>query len=205
MLGLHEAGSGRGLLREVPRAGTQEEGRVSEPTPGEGVATHYVEAIPLIRARLAHLAIRYEDFDTHCSFPDGLTGKCLGPSMVKRFGVDKFFDALAGAGLRIRLEEDPEQTAKMRQRITENYVPRQANQSRPNNHASAISSHVLSRAFGHILRKARKNRWANTTKAERSAHARMMAMTRHRKERKKRKAAKIRRDRLRASDTMSAG
>jgi hypothetical protein len=57
----------------------------------------------------------------------------LGGAQVKRLGIEKFFDALRGAGLRIRLEEDPEQTERMLARIAENYNPRQANQARPNN------------------------------------------------------------------------
>jgi len=90
--------------------------------------------------------IRYEDFDTLCQFADGLTGKCLGASQVKRFGIEKFFDALRGAGLRIRLEEDPEQTAKMLARIADNFNPRQANQARPNN-----SSHLSNKAIDGVL------------------------------------------------------
>ena len=97
--------------------------------------TCYAELIQSLRNRLGELGVRYLDFHTLCQFPDGLTGKCLGPSQVKRFGIEKFFDAIRGAGLRIRLEEDPEQTAKMRQHIAENFSPRQANQARPGNHS----------------------------------------------------------------------
>lgn len=173
--------------------------------PGEGLATHYVHMIPLLRERLAHIGIRYEDFDTHCEFPDGFTGKCLGPAMIRRLGIYQLFDALAGAGLRVRVEEDPEQTAKMRQRIAENYVPRQANQARPANHASTISSHVLSRAFGHVLREARKKRWAGKSKAERSEHARTIANMRWKKVRKRRKAAELGRKRQREREQAAAG
>ena len=95
--------------------------------------TSYGEVIVGIKGRLAELGVRYEDFDTHCQFPDGLTGKCLGPSMVKRFGVEKLFDCIRGLGLRLKLEEDPDQTTKMKTRIAENYNPRQANQARTNN------------------------------------------------------------------------
>jgi hypothetical protein len=147
----------------------------------------YTEALQPIRERVgAVLKIRYEDFDHLCGFAAGLSGKIFGQSQVKNLGVAKFFDALRATGLRICLEEDAAQTAKMLARVAENYNPRQSNQARMNNHASAISSHVLSRAFGHILREARKKRWAKTSKAERSAHARMMAMARHRKKRKRR-------------------
>jgi hypothetical protein len=42
---------------------------------------------------------------------------------------EKLFDAIRAAGLRIRLEDDPEQTAKMARHIAENFNPRQ--QPRP--------------------------------------------------------------------------
>jgi hypothetical protein len=106
--------------------------------------TGYNEAIAALPGRLANLNIRYEDFDDLCFFPAGLTGKCLGPSQVKRFGIEKFFDALRGAGLRIRLEEDPEQTERMLKRIAENYNPRQAYQARPNNHSHPSNKMVES-------------------------------------------------------------
>jgi hypothetical protein len=98
--------------------------------------TSYTEALGPIRERVGSvLKIRYEDFDHLCGFAAGLSGKVFGQSQVRRFGIEKFFDALRGAGLRIYLEEDPEQTARMLARIAENYLPRDANQARPNNHA----------------------------------------------------------------------
>jgi hypothetical protein len=122
------------------------------PKPGEGPASHYVHFIPLLRARLAYFAIRYEDFDTHCDFAGGLTGKCLGPAMVKRFGIEKLFDALAGSGLRLRVEEDPEQTAKMKARIEANYIPRQATQARPGNH-SHLSNKMIDEVLTYLANK----------------------------------------------------
>lgn len=161
--------------------------------------TSYTELIAGIRAQLGHLNIRYEDFDELAGFADGLSGKVFGPSMVKRLGPEKLFDAMRAAGLRIRLEADPDQLAKMQMRIAEKYNPRQANQARPANHASAISSHVLSRAFGHVLREARKKRWVGKSKAERSEHARAIANVRWKKVRKRRAAARLRRQRERAA------
>jgi hypothetical protein len=111
------------------------------------LVTSYNEALPHIRDRVgAVLKIRYEDFDSLCDFPAGLSGKVFGPAKIKRFGVEKFFDALRGAGLRIRLEEDPEQTAKMLARIAENYNPRQANQARMGNR-----SHLSNGAIDEVL------------------------------------------------------
>jgi hypothetical protein len=97
--------------------------------------TSYTELITGIRTQLGALNIRYEDFDELAGFAAGLSGKVFGPSQVKRLGPEKLFDAMRAAGLRIRLEADPEQLEKMRNRIAENYNPRQANQARPNNHS----------------------------------------------------------------------
>jgi hypothetical protein len=168
--------SREGKAIEKPAALTPaEDEKALEPVtriPGEGIATHYVHLIPLLRDRLAYFAIRYEDFDTHCDFSDGITGKCLGPAMVKRFGIDKLFDALAGSGLRLRVEEDPEQTAKMKARIEANYIPRQSNQARPNNH-SHMSNALIDEVLGYLANKwgglARLNK---AVKQARSNHAR---------------------------------
>jgi hypothetical protein len=109
--------------------------------------TSYTEALGPIRERVgAVLKIRYGDFDHLCSFPDGLSGKVFGPAQVKRLGIEKFFDAVRGVGLRIRFEEDPEQTARMLERVAKNYEPRQANHARPGNHShlsNALIDEVL--------------------------------------------------------------
>lgn len=154
----------------------------------EHVATSYTELMAGIQAQVGALGLKLTDFDDLAGFPAGLSGKVFGPSQVKRLGPEKLFDALRAAGLRIRIEVDPEQEAKMRVRISENYNPRQGQQARMNNHASAISTQVLSRAFGHVLREARKKRWAGKSKKERSEHARMIANVRWKRERKAKKA-----------------
>jgi hypothetical protein len=109
--------------------------------------TSYSEALGLIRERVGTvLKIRYQDFDSHCDFAEGLSGKVFGASQVKRLGIEKFFDAIRGVGLRIRFEEDPEQTARMLERVARNYEPRQANQARPNN-----TSHLSNKTIDEVL------------------------------------------------------
>lgn len=152
--------------------------------------TSYTELIAGINAQREALGVRMSDFDDLAGFPAGLTGKAFGMLQVKRLGPEKLFDAIRAAGLRIKLEVDPDQVEKMKQRISENYNPRQSNQARANNHASTISTQVLSRAFGHVLRKARKNRWAGKSQKERSDHARAIANTRWKRHRKRAAAAK---------------
>jgi hypothetical protein len=131
--------------------------------------TSYSEALPHIRDRVgAVLKIRYEDFDSLCDFPAGLSGKVFGPAKIKRFGIEKFFDAIRGAGLRIRLEEDPEQTEKMLKRIAENYNPRQANQARLGNSAN-LSNKFIDSALDYLVNK--KGGLARLNKAVKQARA----------------------------------
>jgi len=113
---------------------------------GEPVTT-YTEALGPIRERVgAVLKIRYGDFDHLCSFPDGLSGKVFGAAQAKRLGIEKFFDAVRGVGLRIRFEEDPEQTARMLDGLLENTSPRQASQVRMNNR-----SHLSNKMIDEVL------------------------------------------------------
>lgn len=155
--------------------------------------TTYTELIESLRDKVGRLGVRYQDFDVLATFPAGLSGKVFGPCQVKRLGIEKVFDALRAAGLRLRLEDDPEQTAKMQIRIAEKFNPRQANQARMNNASSPISKPLMTRVYGHFLREARKKRWTGTTAKERSDHARMMVMARIKKERKRKRALKARR------------
>lgn len=176
---------------------------MTAPMPPETVAaevTSYSELIAGIEAKRQVLGVKQTDFDELAGFADGLWGKVSGLLQVKQVRVEKLFDALRAAGLRLRLENDPDQDAKMRDRIASKYNPRQANQARNGNHASTISTQVLSRAFGHVLREARKKRWAGKSPEERSEHARNIANARWKQVRKKRKALQRRRvrDRQRA-------
>jgi hypothetical protein len=104
--------------------------------------TSYSELIGVIRTRVGQLGVRYLDFDQLACFAEGLSGKIFGPAQIKRLGIEKMFDALRAAGLRLRIEEDPEQTAKMRARIAENYSPRQAQQARPNNDSNMSNATI---------------------------------------------------------------
>jgi hypothetical protein len=106
-------------------------------------AASYSELINAIRDRVGQLGIRYQDFDVLADFPDGLTGKALGQSEAKRLGPEKVFDALRAASLKIRIEPDEQQLAKMQNQMAENCQPRQANQARKSNRNHARPSEVL--------------------------------------------------------------
>lgn len=156
--------------------------------------TSYTELIDAIRAKVGRMGLRYEDFDRLAGLPVRFAGKALGPSEVRKFTMEKAFDALRAAGLRLRVEDDPEQEAKMQARIKAKLIhPRQANQARYGNSSSPISKRVMTRVYGHFLKEARKKRWTSTTKKQRSEHARMMAMARIKKKRVRNKAARARR------------
>jgi hypothetical protein len=114
-------------------------------------ATSYTELINGLRQKLAVLGIRYEDFDDLAGYTPGMTGKALGRSQVRRLGIEKLFDGLRAAGLRLRLEDDPAQHGKMVQRIAANYNPRQANQARPGNKNHARpSDELITRVLTHL-------------------------------------------------------
>ena len=149
--------------------------------------TSYTELMAGIQAQVGALGLKLTDFDDLAGFPAGLSGKVFGLLQVKRLGPEKMFDALRAAGLRLRLEIDPEQEAKMRNRISENYLPRQATQSRQGHASSLPSSAVLSRVLKPLGRIGGKQRWANKTQKERSEHMKMMVMAREKKRRKEMK------------------
>jgi hypothetical protein len=114
--------------------------------------TCYSELIEGIKARLGELGIRQVDFDKLANWAEGLTGKAFGPSRVKRLGPEKLFDAIRAAGLKLRLEADPEQLEKMQKQIAENCRPRQANQARPNNQAN-IDQRTVDRVLIYLTTK----------------------------------------------------
>jgi len=158
----------------------------------EHLATSYTELMQGIQAQVGNLGLKLTDFDDLAGFPAGLSGKVFGMLQVKRLGPEKMFDALRAAGLRIRLEVDPEQEAKMRARIADNYNQRQANQSRRFHASTTPSSAVLSRVFKAMGRTGGKARWAGKSKAERAAHGKLMVMAREKKRRDKKRAARAR-------------
>jgi hypothetical protein len=156
---------------------------------GMVAVTSYTELIEGLKAQLGELNIRYEDFDDLAGFAPGLSGKVFGPAQVKRLGPEKLFDAIRAAGLRLRIEEDPEQAAKMKTRIADNFIPRQANQARAGNHSSPAGRHMMSRVFKHLSKKGGKARMAKMTKTERFQHQQAASNARWARHRKRVKAA----------------
>jgi hypothetical protein len=116
------------------------------------LVTCYSELIERLRDRVGQLEVRYLDFDKLAGFAEGLTGKAFGAAQIKRLAVDKLFDAIRAAGLRLRVEEDPEQTEKMKARIAENFLPRQATQARMGNR-SHLSNKIIDEVLSHLANK----------------------------------------------------
>lgn len=160
------------------------------------VATSYTELMNGIQAQVELLGLKLTDFDDLAGFPSGLSGKVFGMLQVKRLGPEKVFDALRAAGLRMRLEIDPEQHAKMKSRISENYNPRNMKQARNGHSASMPCKAVLSRILKPMAKMGGKARWKGKTQKERSDYARMIANARWKAERKRRNAASSRARRL---------
>lgn len=158
----------------------------------EAVVTTYTEMMAGIQAQVGALGLKLTDFDDLAGFPAGLSGKVFGMLQVKRLGPEKMFDALRAAGLRIRLEIDPDQEAKMKSRIADNYLPRQQQQARNGHSSSLPSSAVLTRVLRPIGKLGGKARWAGKSKAERAAHGKLMVMAREKKRRAKKRAARAR-------------
>jgi hypothetical protein len=96
--------------------------------------TCYSELISALKEQIGVMGVRYEDFDSLVDWASGLAGKVFGPMETKRLGPEKMFDAIRAAGLRLRVEVDPEQQAKMKVRISQNFNPRNAMQARTDSH-----------------------------------------------------------------------
>lgn len=154
--------------------------------------TSYTELIRGIDEGRIEMGVRHLDFEVLCSMTQGHWGKAAGMLQVKRLGIEKIFDALRASGLRMKLEVDPEQRAKMMVRVAKKFNPMSANQARPRHSSSLPSSAVLTRVLRPIGKLGGKARWAGKSKAERAAHGKLMVMAREKKRRAKKRAARAR-------------
>jgi hypothetical protein len=139
----------------------------------------YTELIAGIQARIGELGIRQVDFDKLAGFAEGLTGKAFGAAQVKRLGPEKLFDAIRAAGLKLKLEADPEQLERMRKQIAENCQPRQAKQARMGNSAN-LSNKIIDGVLDYLANNKKDGlvRLNKATKQARSTLARHAANAR---------------------------
>src|ERR1700687_870627 len=137
--------------------------------------TSYTELIGAIREQVGVLGVNYEDFDVLAGFATRLSGKVFGPCQTKRLGPEKLFDALRASGLRLSVEQDPEQTARMQAKIKKKLMhPRQANKARMANNASRVGTALMSRCFKHLSRlgnEARNRKMGKEARCESARHA----------------------------------
>jgi hypothetical protein len=162
--------------------------------------TSYTELIAGIEAARTELGIKQRDFDDLAGFAAGSWGKAAGLLGVRQLRLEYMFAAIRAAGLRLRIEVDPEQRAKMLTRIADNYNPRTGYQARNGHAASLPSTPVLNRVMQPWRKIGGKKRWAGKSEAERSAHCRAIANQRWVRHRKRvaagKKGAKTRKQRL---------
>lgn len=147
--------------------------------------TSYTELIAGIDAGRVEMGLRHLDFEVLCSMTQGHWGKAAGQLQAKRLGPEKIFDALRAAGLRIRLEVDPEQRAKMIARSAEQFNPMQKNQARAGNHASPVGMAITSRVFKYYARKGGKASMQKKSREELVQHQKNAANARWKRYRKK--------------------
>lgn len=147
--------------------------------------TNYLELIRGIDAARIEMGLRHLDFEALSGMALGHWGKVAGPSQVKRLGIEKTFDALRATGLRIRLEVDPEQRAKMAARAATNFLPMDKRQVRPSNYAQP-SAKAIDSILNHLANKQGGLRRLNdAVKEARSAAARRGHKTRQEKRKSK--------------------
>lgn len=147
--------------------------------------TSYSELIRGIDAARVDMGVRQLDFEVLCSMTQGHWGKVAGPSQVKRLGIEKAFDALRATGLRMRLEVDPDQRAKMAARVAENFLPMHKHQARPSNYAQP-SEKAVDSILNHLANKpGGLRRLTEAVKEARSAAARRGHRTRQEKRKSK--------------------
>jgi hypothetical protein len=155
-------------LTPAARLDEDERGATGATIISEAVTT-YTELVGGIQQRLGELGIRQVDFDKLAGFAEGLTGKAFGPSQVKRLGPEKLFDAIRAAGLKLRLEADPEQLERMSKQIAENCQPRQAKQARMGNR-SHLSNSTIDEVLSYLANN-KKGGIARLNKAVRQARS----------------------------------
>lgn len=172
---------------------------MSQPS-GHVMITSYTEIIAAIEAGRVEMGYRQLDFEVLIGVTQGHWGKAAGLLQVKKFGIEKIFDALRGAGLRIRVEVDPDQRAKMLARAAKKFNPMQGNQARLCHASTTPSSAVLTRVFKAMGRNGGKARWHRKSKEARSEHMRMMVMAREKKRRRARRVAQQRRQRAKMAE-----
>jgi hypothetical protein len=92
----------------------------------------HCELVEAVRDRVNEMGLTRLELDHQSGMPSGYSGKLLGQKNIKSFGWASLGSVLGAIGCKLVLIEDPEQTAKMRARITPRQRPiRQAASAGP--------------------------------------------------------------------------
>ena len=144
---------------------------------GEGprvVATFgsYAEMLDAIRARVNELQLSGEGLDAYAGIPRGYYSKIARAKPIRRLGMTSFAPILNGLGLKCQFIEDPDGTARLKNRLP----PRNASYVR-----GAPSIVLTVRYFKKIGRKGAQARVDNSTKEQRRGWAKKAATARWQK------------------------
>lgn len=83
----------------------------------------YNEFIEVVRDRVDELGMTRLELDHQASLQDGYSGKLLSPKQIRGFGKVSLGPTLGAIGCKLLLVEDPEQTARIRARMTPRQRP----------------------------------------------------------------------------------
>jgi hypothetical protein len=133
----------------------------------------YEQMLDALRARVVELGINGERFDEFAGLPRGYLSKLVGANPVRRLGMTSFQPVLAGLGLRLLVIEDPNLTARLKNKL----APRDESYVR----GAATHLTLTTRFMQKIGRKGAQARVDNSTKQQRQEWARNAAITRWQK------------------------
>ena len=132
--------------------------------------TSYNEMLAALRARVVELGINGERFDEYAGLPKGYLSKLVGANPVRRLGMTSFAPVLAGLGLRLRVIEDPDLTARLKNKL----LPRNGSYVRGGFTHLALTTRFMQK----IGRKGAQARIDNSTARQRQEWARKAAIAR---------------------------
>jgi hypothetical protein len=135
----------------------------------------YSGMLEAIRARVNELQVHGERFDALVGLPEGYLSKLVGARPIRRLGMVSFAPILNGLGLTCQFIENPELTARLKNRV----APRNPSYVRtmPADAGIVLTPRMLSR----IRKLGGQARMAKLTAKQRSALGRKAAAARWRK------------------------
>lgn len=134
----------------------------------------YGQLIEALDTRRIELGLSHDEWNERAGLAIGFTSKACGPGQTAKFGHLSLFKAVRQLGLRIVFEVDDKATKT----ILDGRAPRDNRAVRSNNYARRTSVRTKRRFQAELGKLGGKARWSDKTPAERSEHARNMALIR---------------------------